>query len=81
MLIRAGFTFKISLLQWDIHDSGEKNVPKAIFSIWWDDRLGPMVGRMYPDVQLLTSEEAVTIFMGHGVNQETEIGYSKIQSS
>ncbi|MBN2228468.1 MAG: hypothetical protein JW779_02670 [Candidatus Thorarchaeota archaeon] len=55
-------------------------MPKAIFSIWWDDRLGPMVGRSYPEAAPLTSEEAVTVFMGHGVNQETEIGYSKIQS-
>jgi len=55
-------------------------VPKAIFSIWWDDRLGPMVGRAYPETLTLTSEEAVTVFMGHGVNQETEVGYSKIQS-
>lgn len=52
----------------------------AIFSIWWDDRLGPMVGRSYPENTTLTSEEAITIFMGHGVNQETEVGYSKIQS-
>lgn len=55
-------------------------MPKAIFSIWWDDRLGPMVGRSYPETTSLTSEEAVTIFMGHGVNLETEVGYSKIQS-
>jgi len=55
-------------------------VPKAIFSIWWDDRLGPMVGRSYPETITLKSEEAITIFMGHGVNQETEVGYSKIQS-
>ncbi|TFG95070.1 hypothetical protein E4H12_14030 [Candidatus Thorarchaeota archaeon] len=55
-------------------------MPMAIFSIWWDDRLGPMVGRSYPENTTLTSEEAITIFMGHGVNQETEVGYSKIQS-
>lgn len=55
-------------------------MPRAIFSIWWDDRLGPMVGRAYPQMSVLSSEEAVTVFMGHGVNQETEIGYSKIQS-
>ncbi|MCK5389527.1 MAG: hypothetical protein KAJ36_03505, partial [Candidatus Thorarchaeota archaeon] len=55
-------------------------MPKAIFSIWWDDRLGPMVGRSYPESTTLSGEEAVTIFMGHGVNLETEVGYSKIQS-
>ena len=54
-------------------------MPKAIFSIWWDDNLGPMVGRSYPEATPLTSEEAVTIFMGHGVNQESEVGYSKLQ--
>ena len=54
-------------------------MPKAIFSIWWDDNLGPMVGRSYPEATPLTSEEAVTVFMGHGVNQESEVGYSKLQ--
>jgi hypothetical protein len=38
-----------------------------------------MVGRSYPETTPLTSEEAVTVFMGHGVNQESEIGYSKLQ--
>jgi rubrerythrin len=55
-------------------------VPKAIFSIWWDDRLGPMVGRSYPETTLISSEEAVTIFMGHGANMEISMGYSKIIS-
>ena len=55
-------------------------MPKAIFSIWWDDKLGPMVGRAFPEMPILSSEEAVTVFMGHGVNQEIEIGYSKIQN-
>ena len=55
-------------------------MPKAIFSIWWDDRLGPMVGRSYPETAILSSEEAVTIFMGHGANMEISIGYSKIIS-
>jgi hypothetical protein len=55
-------------------------VPKAIFSIGWDDRLGPMVGRSYPEVAPLSVEEAVTIFMGHGANMEISVGYSKIQS-
>ena len=54
-------------------------MPKAIYSIWWDDRLGPMVGRAYPETAALTSEEALIIFMGHGVNQEAEVGYSKPQ--
>ena len=55
-------------------------MPKAIFSIWWDDKLGPMIGRAFPDMPVLSGEEAVTVFMGHGVNQETEVGYSKIQN-
>lgn len=55
-------------------------MPKAIFSIWWDDRLGPMVGRSYPETMILSSEEAVTVFMGHGANMEISIGYSKITS-
>ena len=65
---------------WDTSTQGTHIVPKAIFSIWWDDRLGPMVGRSYPETITLKSEEAITIFMGHGVNQETDVGYSKIQS-
>lgn len=55
------------------------DVPKAMFSIWWDDKLGPMVGRSFPEAIVLSSEEAVTVFMGHGVNQESEVGYSKLQ--
>jgi hypothetical protein len=39
-----------------------------------------MVGRSHPENITLSSEEAVTVFMGHGVNQETDVGYSKIQS-
>lgn len=54
-------------------------MPKAIYSIWWDDRLGPMVGRSYPKEDTLSGEEALIIFMGHGVNQEAEVGYSKLQ--
>lgn len=61
-------------------EAGERTVPKAIFSIWWDDHLGPMVGRSYPETTPLSGEEAVTIFMGHGANMEISIGYSKIQS-
>ncbi|MFW9794436.1 MAG: hypothetical protein ACFFEE_09045 [Candidatus Thorarchaeota archaeon] len=53
-------------------------MPKAIYSIWWDDKLGPMVGRTYPEGENLTSEEALIVFMGHGVNREAEIGYSKL---
>jgi len=60
-------------------DLGEATVPKAIYSIWWDNRLGPMVGRSFPEEETLTGEEALIVFMGHGVNQETEIGYSKLQ--
>lgn len=80
MLIREYVSFKTNLLLWDILTKGISTVPKAIFSIWWDDKLGPMVGRAYPDIAVLSSEEAVTVFMGHGVNQETEVGYSKIQN-
>lgn len=54
-------------------------MPKAMYAIWWDDKLGPMVGRSYPEDELLTSDEAVLIFMGHGVNQEAKIGYTKLQ--
>jgi len=53
-------------------------VPKAIHSIWWDDILGPSVGRSYPETEALTSEEALIVFMGHGVNREAEVGYSKL---
>ncbi|PNX52275.1 MAG: hypothetical protein BV458_10425 [Thermoplasmata archaeon M9B2D] len=59
---------------------GKDTVPKAIFSIWWDDKLGPMVGRSYPETMILSSEEAVTVFMGHGSNMEISVGYSKIAS-
>ncbi|MHA2235857.1 MAG: TackOD1 domain-containing metal-binding protein, partial [Candidatus Thorarchaeota archaeon] len=45
----------------------------------WDDKLGPMVGRSYPEENTLSGEEALIVFMGHGVNQEAEIGYSKLQ--
>jgi hypothetical protein len=62
-----------------MQDFGDSTVPKAIYSIWWDDKLGPMVGRAYPEDENLTSEEALVVFMGHGVNMETEIGYSKLQ--
>jgi len=53
-------------------------VPKAIHSIWWDDVLGPSVGRSFPETDSLTSEEALIVFMGHGVNRESEVGYSKL---
>ncbi|MFW9808820.1 MAG: hypothetical protein ACFFE6_05485 [Candidatus Thorarchaeota archaeon] len=53
-------------------------MPKAIHSIWWDDNLGPSVGRSYPETESLTGEEALIVFMGHGVNREAEVGYSKL---
>ena len=53
-------------------------MPKAIHSIWWDDILGPSVGRSYPETDSLTGEEALIVFMGHGVNREAEVGYSKL---
>ncbi|MFW9847341.1 MAG: hypothetical protein ACFFD6_11370 [Candidatus Thorarchaeota archaeon] len=54
-------------------------MPEAIFSIWWDDTLGPMVGRSFPEDEPLTGEEALSIFMGHGVNQEAKMGYTKLK--
>ncbi len=54
-------------------------MPKTIFSIWWDNTLGPMVGRAYPEEEELTGEEALVIFMGHGVNQEAQLGYTKMK--
>ncbi len=53
-------------------------MPKAIHSIWWDDILGPSVGRSFPETEVLTGEEALIVFMGHGVNREAEVGYSKL---
>ena len=53
-------------------------MPRAMFAIWWDDALGPFVGRVWPEDESLTGEEALTIFMGHGVNMEAQIGYTKI---
>ncbi|MDF1539660.1 MAG: hypothetical protein P1Q69_12240 [Candidatus Thorarchaeota archaeon] len=53
-------------------------MPKAMYAIWWDDNLGPFVGRTWPEEKSLTGEEALTIFMGHGVNMEAKIGYTKI---
>jgi hypothetical protein len=38
-----------------------------------------MVGRAYPEDKPLTSEEALSIFMGHGVNQEAPVGYTKLK--
>ena len=64
----------------DKQDLEEVKVPKAIHSIWWDDNLGPSVGRSYPETEPLTGEEALIIFMGHGVNRESEVGYSKLAS-
>jgi len=54
-------------------------MPEAIFSIWWDDTLGPMVGRSFPEADPITGEEALSIFMGHGVNQEAKMGYTKLK--
>ncbi len=53
-------------------------MPKAMFAIWWDDALGPLVGRVWPEDVSITSEEAITIFMGHGTKMESQIGYTKI---
>jgi hypothetical protein len=54
-------------------------MPEAIYSIWWDDTLGPMVGRSFPEDDPITGEEALSIFMGHGVNQEAKMGYTKLK--
>ncbi|MGY5852727.1 MAG: hypothetical protein RTU92_04095 [Candidatus Thorarchaeota archaeon] len=53
-------------------------MPKAVFSIWWDNTLGPMVGRSYPEEEELGAEEALVIFMGHGTQQEAKIGYTNL---
>ena len=53
-------------------------MPEAMYAIWWDDALGPFIGRFWPEDVNLTGEEALTIFMGHGVNMEAQIGYTKI---
>ncbi|MBD3407175.1 MAG: hypothetical protein GF411_13735 [Candidatus Lokiarchaeota archaeon] len=54
-------------------------MPKSMHVIWWDNKLGPSVGRSYPEEIVLTTEEAVVIFMGHGANMESEIGYTKLK--
>ncbi|MFO7836548.1 MAG: hypothetical protein R6V83_07835 [Candidatus Thorarchaeota archaeon] len=53
-------------------------MPQAMYTVWWHDTLGPMVGRSYPESTRLTSEEAVTIFMSHGNDMKAEIGYTKL---
>ncbi|MFW9907782.1 MAG: hypothetical protein ACFFEF_04345 [Candidatus Thorarchaeota archaeon] len=53
-------------------------MPRAMYAIWWDDNLGPFVGRTWPEGENLSSDEALTIFMGHGVNMEAKVGYTKI---
>ncbi|MHA1771913.1 MAG: hypothetical protein ACTSYL_03615 [Candidatus Thorarchaeota archaeon] len=53
-------------------------MPKEMHAIWWDDNLGPMIGRSYPEGASLTIEEALRIFMGHGINQEAKIGYTNL---
>ena len=53
-------------------------MPKAMFAIWWDDTLGPFVGRTYPEEESVSGEEALIIFMGHGVKQEAKVGYTKL---
>ncbi len=53
-------------------------MPKAMYAIWWDNTLGPLVGRTAPDSETLSEEEALAIFLGHGVNQEARIGYTNL---
>lgn len=56
-------------------------MPKAIYSLFWDDTLGPFVGRSFPEEETLGAEEAVVVFMGHGVNLDasSKIGYTKLK--
>ncbi|MHA2191853.1 MAG: TackOD1 domain-containing metal-binding protein [Candidatus Thorarchaeota archaeon] len=77
MLIRESST--LDLAPTVLIDRGLPRMPEAIFSIWWDDTLGPMVGRSFPEEDPLTGEEALSIFMGHGVNQEAKMGYTKLK--
>ncbi|MEM2142825.1 MAG: hypothetical protein QXS20_08195 [Candidatus Thorarchaeota archaeon] len=53
-------------------------MPREVHAIWWDDNLGPLVGRSYPEDTGLTSEEALRVFMGHGIHQEAPIGYTNL---
>ncbi|MHA1215965.1 MAG: hypothetical protein ACTSPX_01395 [Candidatus Thorarchaeota archaeon] len=53
-------------------------MPREMHAIWWDDHLGPMVGRSCPEGASLSTEEALRIFMGHGINQEAKIGYTNL---
>ena len=62
--------------------SGRRNaMPIAIYSLFWDDTLGPFVGRSFPEEEPLAAEEAVVIFMGHGVNLDatSKLGYTKLK--
>ena len=49
-----------------------------MFAIWWDDVLGPMIGRSYPEEIQLREDEALVVFMSHGTNQEARIGYTNL---
>ncbi len=49
-----------------------------MYAIWWDDNLGPFVGRTWPEGENISGEEARTILMGHGMNKEAQVGYTKI---
>lgn len=53
-------------------------MPKAMFAIWWDNTLGPMTGRSYPEDIALKEDEALVVFMGHGTQQEAKIGYTNL---
>ncbi len=53
-------------------------MPREMHSIWWDDNLGPLIGRSWPEGASITSEEALRIFMGHGIHQESRIGYTNL---
>ncbi|MCK5151237.1 MAG: hypothetical protein KAQ65_05335 [Candidatus Thorarchaeota archaeon] len=53
-------------------------MPKAMYAIWWDDNLGPFVGRTWPESESISGEETLRIFMGHGAKMEAKIGYTKI---
>lgn len=64
----------------EYYKNAEKMVmPKSMHVIWWDNKLGPSIGRSYPDDEIMNTEEAVIVFMSHGANMESEIGYTKLK--
>ncbi len=64
--------------KYDYRREHVSKMPKEMHAIWWDDSLGPMIGRSYPEGASISIEEALRIFMGHGINQEATIGYTNL---